>query len=194
MAFRRRAAKPAADPVAGVVDPATVPPAYRAAVEDALRARSQFHALLTTTVPGPMQDRLQEVAAKVDAGVLAVWQAVQQATKLEQVVTTLDPQRVTEDLKRARRAEQTGQADAEAVETLSARFASTQRLLNALEELRQRIPLLEARLGTAVARAAELTLTSSASPSAAGLEGLGGELDQLVLELEALQAGAAAVS
>lgn len=193
MVFRRRAKQPA-EPVGPQIDAMAVPPAHRSVVDDALRARTQFHSLLTTTAPGPMQDRLHELSAKVDAGVQAVWEAVQQAVRLEQVVATLDPVRVAEDLKRAKRAEQSGQADGAAVEALTARFASTQRLLNSLDELRQRIPVLEARLGTAVARAAEITLTSAASPTASGLDVLDGELDQLVLELGALQAGAAAVS
>lgn len=190
--FRRRAKAPV-EPAGPLVDPLAVPEVHRPAVEDSLRARAQFHSLLATTVPGPMQDRLHELAPKIDAGVLAVWEAVQQAMRLEQVLVTLDPDRVTDDLKRAKRAEQAGQADGGTVEALSARFASTQRLLNSHDELRQRIPVLEARLGTAVARAAELTLTSATAPATGDLDQLGGELDQLVLELEALQAGAASV-
>lgn len=189
----RRRAKAPADPVGLQVDPSAVPEGHRPAVEDAVRARAQFRSLLTATAPGPMQDRLHELAPKVDAGVLAVWEAVQQTVRLEQVLITLDPERVTEDLKRAKRDEQSGQGDAATVEALTARFSSTQRLLNSHDELRQRIPILEARLGTAVARAAELTLTSSASPAAGGLDVLGSELDELVTELAALQAGAAAV-
>lgn len=190
--FRRRP-KPAPEPAAPRIDPLAVPARYRPAVDDAVRAGAQFRSLLTATAPGPMQDRLHELGAKVDTGVQAVVQAVQQAVRLEEVCATLDPERVTDDLKRAKRAEEAGQGDAATVEALTARFVSTQRLLNSLDELRQRIPVLEARLGTAVARAAELTLTSAASPTAAGLDDLGGELDQLVLELGALQAGAAAV-
>ncbi|MDP1819615.1 MAG: hypothetical protein Q8K58_06925, partial [Acidimicrobiales bacterium] len=74
----------------------------------------------------------------------------------------------------------------------TARFASLLRLLTALVEMRRRIPVLEARLGTAVARAAELTLTSSVSSSAAELDVLRAELDQLVDELGALQSAVAA--
>lgn len=192
MVFRRRP-KPAAEPAAPAIDPLAVPARYRPAVEDAVRARTQFHSLLAATAPGPMQDRLHELAAKVDAGVQAVVQAVQQAVRLEEVCATLDPDRVTDDLKRAKRAQESEQGDAATVEALTARFASTQRLLNSLDELRQRIPVLEARLGTAVARAAELTLTSAASPATAGLDDLGSDLDQLVLELGALQAGTAAM-
>lgn len=186
MVFRRRGSKQPPDPLAEI-DPARVPPAYRPAVDDAIRARTQFTALVGSMGTGPLRQRLDTLQHGIDAGAIAVWRAVQQAVRLETVVATLDPQRVTDDLKQAKRAHQSGQGDAATVEVLSARFASTQRLLNALDELRDRIPLLEARLGTAVARAAELTLASSAA-SMAGLDALQGELDDLVIELEALQA------
>jgi len=190
MIFRRRSSHRADEPLADALDPQGVLPAYRPAVVDAVQARGQFHALVAATASGPLQDRLRELGSGVDSGVLAVWNATQQAMRLESVVATLDPERVTAELKQAKRS---GDADASVVEALGARFYSTQRLLNALDELRQRIPVLEARLGTAVARAAELTLTSSASSSAGALNSLGRELDQLVLELETLQAGAEAV-
>ena len=82
--------------------------------------------------------------------------------------STLDPDRVTAELKQARRS---GATD-DVVAALQERFASTQRLLNVRDELRDRLPVLEARLGTAVARAAEIVLTSPASAGAeiAGLE------------------------
>lgn len=193
MVFRRRTPRPPADPIAAEVVPDAVPGVYRAPVADALRARTQFQGLVDAVPTGPMQQRLIELSARVDAGVFAVWQTVQQAVRLEGVVATLDPQRVTDTLKQARREQEAGTADTATVEALTARFASTQRLLNSLDELRDRLPVLEARLGTAVARAAELTLTSSASTSAAALDALGSDLDTLVLELDALRAGVDAV-
>lgn len=192
MVFRRRRAEPA-DPIAAQIDVSSVPAGYRAPVDDALRARTQFQSLVGNVAEGPLRDRLGELGQRVDAGVLAVWETVQQAMRLESVVVTLDPDRVADAYKQARRDQQAGTADATTVEALGARFASTQRLLNALDEMRERLPILEARLGTAVARAAELTLTSSASASAAGLDALDGELQTLVVELEALSAGVDAV-
>ena len=181
MVFRRRSSTPP-DPLAAV-DPEAVPPSYRAPVADALRARTQFGALVAGLRDGPLQDRMRELGAHVDAGVLAVWRTASQAAEIDRVAATLDPDRVTSELKQARRA---GAAD-DVVTALQQRFASTQRLLNSRDELRDRLPVLEARLGTAVARAAELALTSPAA-AATEIAGLEGELDRLVVELDALGA------
>jgi hypothetical protein len=186
MVFRRRSTPP--DPLAAV-DPSAVPVAYRAPVVDALRARAQFGELVAGLRSGPLQERLRELGGRVDAGVLAVFRTAMQAADIDRVAATLDPERVTAELKQARRAG----AEPEVVEALQARFASTQRLLNSRDELRDRLPVLEARLGTAVARAAELALTSPAS-AGAEISGLAGELDRLVLDLDALTSATAELS
>jgi hypothetical protein len=180
MVFRRRSTPP--DPLAGV-DPAAVPAAYRAPVADALRARTRFTELVGGLRDGPLQERMRELGARVDAGVLAVWRTATQAAEIDRVAGTLDPDRVTAELKQARR---TGASD-EVVTALQDRFASTQRLLNHRDELRDRLPILEARLGTGVARAAELVLLSPASASTE-IAGLESDLDRLVVELDALGA------
>jgi len=181
MVFRRRQPTPP-DPLAGV-DPAAVPPAYRAPVADARRARAQFDELVAGLREGPLRDRLGELGRRVDAGVLAVWRTATQAAEIDRVTSTLDPDRVTAELKQARRS---GATD-DVVAALQERFASTQRLLNARDELRDRLPVLEARLGTAVARAAEIVLTSPAS-AGAEIAGLETDLERLVGELDALGA------
>jgi hypothetical protein len=151
---------------------------YRAPVERALRSREQFRQLEQTVQPGPLRERLAELGRRVDAGVTAVVETARRATQLEQVVAGLDAERVTAELKQARRSG----ACAEIVDALGARFVSIQRLMNALDTLRERLPVLESRLATAVAHAAELALTSTA-PAVDRLEG---ELSAVVIELEAL--------
>lgn len=181
MVFRRRSSTPP-DPLAGV-EPAALPAVYRAVVADALRARTQFGDLVAGLRDGPLQQRMHELGARVDAGVLAVWRTATQAAEIDRVAATLDAERVTAELKEARRS---GASD-ETVAALHERFASTQRLLNHRDELRDRLPVIQARLGTAVARAAELALTSPASASTE-IAGLEGDLERLVVELDALGA------
>jgi hypothetical protein len=180
MVFRRRPSGPP-DPL-DAVDPAAIPPAYRPPVADALRTRTQFSELVSGLSDGPLRDRLAELSAKVDAGVVAIWRTASNAVAIDRVASTLDPERVTAELKQARRSG----ADQAVVDALQARFASTQRLLNARDELRDRLPVLEARLDTAVAHAAELTLTSP-NVASDGIAGLASDLDQLVTELDALR-------
>ncbi len=178
--FRRRPSAPP-DPI-DQIDPTAVPYRYRPPVVDALAARRRFGELVETLRPGPLQDRLRQLGPRVDAGVLAVWRTTAQALELERVIDTLDASRVTDELKRARR----DGADAAVVDALAARFASTQRLLNSLDELHEHLPVVEARLGTAVARAAELALTSSAAAAPQELGTLEDDLDALVFDLDAL--------
>ena len=179
MVFRRRPSPPP-DPLAAV-DPAALPAPYRVSVVDARRARSQFAELVAGLTDGPLRARLGELGSRVDAGVLAIWRTASQAAAIDRVAATLDPERVTAELKQARRSG----ADQAMVDALQARFASTQRLLNARDELRDQLPVLEARLATAVARAAELTLVAP-SMLDGELAGLRGVVDALVLELDAL--------
>jgi hypothetical protein len=66
---------------------------------------------------------------------------------------------------------------------VSPRFASVQRLLNALDDTEDRLRLLDARLGAAVAGAAEVALGASGT----GADDLGAALDGVVDELDALR-------
>jgi hypothetical protein len=182
MVFRRRSTP---DPLAAV-DPVALPPAYRAPVVDARRARAQFAEIVAGLRDGPLRVRLGELGERVDAGVMAIWHTASQAAAIDRVTASLDPDRVTAELKEARRSG----ADPSVVDALQERFSSVQRLLNARDEMHEKLPVLEARLATAVARTAELTL---ATPSVADGEvtRLTGEVDALVIELDALRSATA---
>jgi hypothetical protein len=180
MVFRRRRPAAKEDSLA-VVDPAALPREYRATVNQAAAARVQFQDLVAATREGPLRTRLTELGERIDAGVLAVWRTASQAARIDGVAATLDPDRVLAELKQARRAG----ADEALQEALQARFASTQQLLNARDELKEQLPVLEARLGTAVARAATLTLVDTDAFDAE-LTSLTADLDGLVMELDAL--------
>jgi hypothetical protein len=180
MVFRRRRPSPP-DPFAAL-DVSSLPARYQPPVDDALRARVEFRRMVESLEPGPAQERLREVAIRVDDSTRAVWDTAWRAAEMERVVATLDPDRVTAELKQARRSG----ADPELVEALTARFTSVQRLLDALDHVRERLPVLEARLGAAVARAAELSLISAASASS-DVNVIDAELQSLVTDLEALR-------
>ena len=173
--LRRR--RPAPDPL-GHVDPAAVSPRFAGYVADALGARRRFAGLLAGVREGPVRDRLVEAGARLDAGVLAVWETARRAGEIEHTLDALDPERVAGDYKAARRTE--GDDELEAV--LAQRFASVQRLLNALDDTDERLRLLDARLGATVAGAAEVALGT------AGADALDTDLDGVVGELESLRA------
>jgi hypothetical protein len=165
------------------IDPALVAPPFRAAVTDAVRALQQFDQVTSAVRPGPLHDRLRDLRRRIDAGVSAVWETAQRGTELTRVVSALDAERVAADLKAARRAD----ADPVVVDALVARFNATQRLLNSLDSLRDRLSVMEAQLATAVASAADVALSQRALTAAADpLVSLEHDLDVLVTELHAL--------
>jgi hypothetical protein len=183
MLRRRRAARDdgadhqARDPLAHV-DPAAVSVRFAAPVADALDARRRYADVVAGVRDGPVRDRLTDAGTRLDAGVAAVWEIAQRATQVERTLAALDPDRVTDEYKRAKRSG----ADPELEEVLAQRFGSVQRLLNTLDDTDQRLRLLDARLGAAVAGAAEIALGGG------GADRLGTELDGVVTELGALRA------
>lgn len=184
MVFRKKP-DPPADPVAHV-DPGVVPRRFAEAVAEAVGARLRFRHVLDGLRPGPLRDRLGELSPKVDAGVLAVWETVQRAAEVERIAAGLDADGVLADYKRARRDPST---PPELMAALEERFESVQRLLNVVDDVDQKLRLLDARLGAAVARAAELAVVATDDPSGA----LGAELDAVVSELGHLRDSMAAL-
>jgi hypothetical protein len=176
MLRRRRAPE---DPL-GHVDPAAVSPRFSPTVADALGARRRYADVLAGVRDGPVRERLADGAGRLDAGVAAVWDIAQRATQVERTLAALDPERVTDEYKRAKRAA----ADPELEAALAQRFGSVQRLLNALDDTDQRLRLLDARLGAAVAGAAEVALGAA---GAGGADRLDAELDAVVTDLGALR-------
>jgi hypothetical protein len=175
---RKRRDAAVVDPLAHV-DPATVPRRYAGHVASALESRRRWQQVAASMREGAVQSRLVELGTQVDTGVLAVWDTVQRMVEIERVVDALDIERVTTELKRVRR---DPAADPAMVEALNARFVSVQRMMNSLDDADARLRLLDARLGAAVARAAELVLVPGGQSPA------GDELGAVVVELGALRA------
>lgn len=173
-----RRKKPPADPLAHV-DPNAIGPRWAAHVREALAARARWQQVLDGVRSGPVRDRLAELAARVDEGVVAVWETATRADAAERIAATLDVDRITAEHKRAMR---DPTADPAMVEALAARFRSAQRVLNAVDDADERLRLLDARLGAAVARAAEVALTAGE-----GATSLDAELDAVIGELGALR-------
>ena len=183
--LRRRRATPAAAP--SRPDPDRLNPALRAPVRAAYAAADQFATLVAGMADGPLRTRLASMTPRIEAGVQAVWETAERADRIDRHVATLDPERATAELKAARRAG----ADRAVVEARAARFASVQRLLNARDQAIERLPLAEARLDAAVARAAEIALVGVSGDAA--LSQLDAELGDALLDLEALAAALSAL-
>lgn len=155
------------DPLAHVV-PTDAPARWRAAVELALEHRRRFRELRDLIPPGPVKDRVDALAGRVDEGVLAVWDLVQRGAVAERVLATIDPGDATAQLKEARRrlaaAEDRGADTVDLgrrVEAEAARHQAAQRVWNEVDDLGARLDAIDVRLGAVVAHAAELTAGAS---------------------------------
>ena len=189
--LRRRRQEP--DPLAHV-RPDVAPDRWRPAVERALLQRQRFQEVRALVDVGPLRDRVDSLADRVDAGVLAVWDLVQRGAVAQRVLQTIEPGASMDQLKEARRqlaaAEASG-ADTSAlardVELLAGRHASAQRVWNEVEDLGGRLDALDARLAAVVAQAAELAAgTAMAGPLDTAVADLDVAIDQLAATRAAL--------
>lgn len=187
--FRRRRRSNAG---LNAIDPNKLQPRWRTAVEEALASRRRFQEVFSRSAPGPVRQRLEELAERVDEVVLACWRAAANAQAAEHALSGIDPLSVTERLKRVRRdleaAERRGSPEADRLrlesEQLTAQHQSAHRVLNSLEETEEKLRLLDLRLDAAVLQAVDLVLLPSG-----GAERIDSEMDRLIDEMAALKAG-----
>lgn len=186
--FRRRSRTPK-------IDLTALSPKWRAPVEAALDARLRFDTLVNRLPGGPTRQRLEELAPRLDAGVVACWETATSAQAAEGALDTLEPDRITDRMKDARRRLSAagdgpeGERLRAEIESLSAQLGSVSRVWDGLDDAAERLRLLELRLDGAVARAAELLL----SPTASAVEGVESDLTGAVDELEALRQAVASL-
>lgn len=192
------------------IDLAGLSQPWRAYVKDAMDAQRRYVRAVGTTEPGPLHDRLAEIGARLDAGVRECYRIGRRGAALDtglaglqtgvawaDLLHGLDNYRVPAEI---RERIQQGEAvsplseelkkcgmDAQALdklEALQAQVLSAQRLSKVAQDARSRLELLNARLDEAVVRAVELSLSAE---DATALQGLGGDVDDLVGEMESLR-------
>jgi hypothetical protein len=186
---------------------------WRAYVKDAMEAQRRYARAVSTTDPGPLHDRLAEIGARLDAGVRECYRIGRRGAALDtglaglqtgvawaDLMHGLDAFRVPGQLRErvqqgesirdnAALADELRKVGVDAqgldkLEALQAQVLSAQRLVGVAQDARSRLELLNARLDEAVARAVELSLSAE---DATALQGLGGDVDDLVGEMESLR-------
>lgn len=178
------------------IDPFAVKEPWRRPVQDALSARNRFTAALEDVRPGPLLERLEDLAQRVGDGVEEVWRAANQGQKLAEarrrVPTTTTEARLAEtEARLAALGDDVLQADArDALErtgdALRAQLESARRLDRTIDDARARLRLQNARLDESVARAVELSVHAGGDEQ---LAGVAGEIELVVTDLEALRRG-----
>jgi hypothetical protein len=176
------------------IDPFSLQDPWRQAVADALKAQARFRVAVKEVHAGPLRDRMQEIEARVAAGVEEAWRIGRQGQKLvtaRRHIDVTEAQRELNQLQGRSSAEwQEGGAVAKTAQSLQAELATAARLDQSIVNARDTLGLTNARLDEAVARAVELSVKAD---DVADLAGLGNEVDALVTDLEALRQGMEAV-
>jgi hypothetical protein len=172
------------DPRPDRIDPFTLGEPWRRAVQDALQAQARFQEAVRETQKGPLRERMEEIASRIDHGVDEAWRVARQGQALVAARRRIDTKEASREL--AEIEGRTGAAYERTAESLRAQLASAQRLEGTIDDARARLRLTNARLDEAVARAAELSV---AAHDVEQLQGLGDDVDALVTDLEALRLG-----
>ena len=164
------------------IDPFTLSEPWRRLAQNAQRSRRQFRTTVANTPPGPLHDRLADIASRLDAGLQEGWQIAKRGDEIDAAVSRLDPTRLRERLGTLQ-----NQAGSEPSADITAAINSVQSQLATADRLKalsastvDKLRLNAARLDELCARAAEVSVGSSDTNTFAS------DVDDLVLELESL--------
>ncbi|HEX6568504.1 MAG TPA: hypothetical protein VF015_05040, partial [Acidimicrobiales bacterium] len=168
------------------IDPFAVQEPWRRFVQDALQARARFAETVGRAPPGPLRDRLGEIAERMQTGVDECWLVAKRGQTLVRARRGIDVADVDRQLARLR--DEAGEPDpslAAVVESLEVQRATADRLDGVITQAQGELRLLATRLDEAVARTLELS--AQASTSTGPVTGLGTDVDDLVTEMESLR-------
>jgi sugar-specific transcriptional regulator TrmB len=132
-----------------------------------------------------LRDRLAEIGERVGTGVDECWQVANRAQDIANALEQLDTRQARAEL--AALEQESGTAPenrARTAEALRAQIGSAERMATVVDDARDRLRLLDARLDEAVARAVELSVDSG-DPE--GVLGLSSDVDSVVTDMEALR-------
>jgi hypothetical protein len=143
--------------------------------------------------PGPLQDRLRTIGARISDGVNECWEIACQGNELQSAYEQLDVAGVKQELRQLEAEKREGHKDADHVQSIDRAIAAVRSQLSSAERIGEvsqdasdRLRVLDAQLDEAVARAVELSVHADSETDIAPL---GNDVDSLVSELEALRQG-----
>lgn len=157
-------------------------------VREALVAQRRFERAVSTADAGAIRERLTDIGARIDDGVRECNRIARRGQELDAALAQLEPvPRLQQRLAAVQGPGGGGSASAEQVaQSLRGQIASTSRIAGVALDARERLAVLDARLDESVARAVELSLRTG-DLGTDGLRALGGDVDALVADMEALR-------
>lgn len=165
------------------VAPRSLDQPWRGAVEQVQDARHRFDEAVRTLEPGPLRDRLDTVADRLDVAVQEAWRIARAGHVLSGGRRRIDTAAITAELDAARRAPDSPRR-ADTIAAMEAQLASAERIDRTMADAYDRLRLLDARTDEAVARAVEVSV-SQADPDA--VDRVDSDVSVIVDDLEALR-------
>ncbi len=169
------------------INPTSVNEPWRSFVRQAVSARDRFDRAVRDAEPGPLRDRLADMAARVSVGATECWRVAKRANALDAAVAELNTDAIRGQLDRCQQESARSPERSELVATSKAlrnQLESAERLTKVAAGARDRLARIDAQLNEAVARALELSLQTGESGD---LDPLGSAVDDVVGELESLR-------
>lgn len=148
------------------VDPFEVSGPWRHHVQSALQAKARYDQALGGLAAGPLRESLEEIGGRVDAATRECWRIAQQGDALDDAASTLGLTLLRRRL--AARTETTapGEAEDPVAASLRAQLDAAEGVTASVSGARERLALLEARLGEAVAAAVALSAQAGEADTA----------------------------
>jgi hypothetical protein len=165
------------------IDPFTVGEPWRRAVSDALKARARFTEAVSRSDPGPVRDRLARIGERVDEAVETCWRVSRHGQSMADARRRINVRALDAEVAALTTGEPGSTVDEQTTAALESQLATAQRLDAVIEDTRDQLRLLNARLDEAVARALELALRGDGS----SLGPVGSDVEHVADELEALR-------
>ncbi len=169
-------------PAAPAIDPFSISEPWRHFVQGGQRSKRVLVETVRSTPPGPLRDRLDDIAGRLDEGLREAWAVAKRGDQIDAAIASLDPPRLRArlDTLRAQAATAPTEQTTAAVAAVERQLASADRLKKLSASTADQLRLTQARLDELVARAAEVSV------GAADTERFATQVDELVVELESL--------
>ncbi|MET0325122.1 MAG: hypothetical protein ABW219_07870 [Ilumatobacteraceae bacterium] len=169
-------------PKRATIDAFSVGEPWRHFVQGGQRSKRQLTETIRATKTGPLRDRLQDIADRLDEGLAEGWAVAKRGDQVDKAIRALDPTRLRSRLEtlRAQAAAAPTENLGAAVTSVESQLASADRLKELSASTADNLRLTQSRLDELVARAAEVSIGASDTDRFAH------DVDDLVLELESL--------
>jgi hypothetical protein len=165
------------------LDPFSVSEPWRQFVQAAQRSKRHLTDTVRTAQAGPLRDRLQSIADRLDQAIAESWQIARRGDEIDSAVRRLDPTRLRSRLDSLETQAASGGSDdlAAAIASVQSQLATAERLKALSATTADKMRLSQSRLDELVSRAAEVSIGATDTTE------FSDDVDDLVMELEGLR-------